>query len=164
MTSEVDRMEAELAGAFNVATEEGMAACVRNLARAVAREEIERALEPAKTAAAMDAAERTVRAMKPDPRTTVAPVSGEPGGVRVVSTQAAVDTFSEMYRDRWRMELEPSALGHALYSAALHLRVEVDPEFLRQRLERWAERVITHSEAVAFARSLGLTLSDGREA
>ena len=38
-------MEDALAGALKVATEEGVAACVRNLARAVARDEIERLRE-----------------------------------------------------------------------------------------------------------------------
>ena len=37
----VERMENELAGALKVATEEGVAACVRDLARAVVRDEIE---------------------------------------------------------------------------------------------------------------------------
>ena len=40
--SEVERMEDALAGALNVATEEGAAACVRDLARAVVRDEMER--------------------------------------------------------------------------------------------------------------------------
>ena len=39
--SEVERMEDALAGALKVATEEGVAACVRDLARAVVRDEIE---------------------------------------------------------------------------------------------------------------------------
>ena len=114
MASEVDRMEAELVGAFRVATDEGVAACVRNLARAIAREEIERA--------------------KPsDKPPTVAPVSGEPGGVRV-----------------------------ARYGHDGKLRVEVGRETLANVLtEFFGWKTPSRPSLEMIATRLGLTLTNG---
>ena len=110
---------------------------MEDLARAVAREEVERAAH--ETPEVID-----------KPRSD-AQVSA---GVRVRVTEEAVYAAEEAntVHSTFRDDLE---------AAAPHMEVTVDREFLRSRLERWTKKMVFHSEAEAFAKILGITITDG---
>ena len=138
----------ELAGALAIHDGAQVALCAENLARAVAREEIERA-----TGGAI-----VLEETAPWPRPS--PEPAKPAGVRVRVTEEAVEAVMPEIGTSYDSERYDVA-SRAVHAAAPHMEVTVDREFLRSRLERWAGRVVTDSDAETFATMLGLTLTDG---
>ena len=165
--SKVDFCVRDLEGALVVATEAGIAACIRDLARAVAREEIERANHGGDTDDGSGLCRRGREGAPvlgsdggtggPTGRSSdrgVASVGASPTGVRVRVTEEALDAM----RDKW-----PATTGfrQLLKAAAPHMEVMVDLGELWGVLADEFGVVVMKRHVKGVARHLGLTLTEG---